>query len=113
MNDRMNEAGEIGTLPFNQQVYALVGRIPHGKVTSYGEIARVLGRPRGARLVGWAMRHCPEGLPWHRVVMADGAIAGGGYADLRRALLQDEDIQFTPDGRVDMKSHFYSNGGEV
>ena len=42
---------------FFQQVYAIVGQIPHGKVMSYGQIARELGRPRAAREVGWAMRY--------------------------------------------------------
>ncbi len=88
--------------PFFQQVYVLVGNIPYGKVASYGQIARALGRPRAAREVGWAMRCCPENLPWQRVVMADGAIAGGLYADMRRALLEGEGVPFLPDGRVDM-----------
>jgi methylated-DNA-protein-cysteine methyltransferase-like protein len=70
---------------------------------SYGQIARELGKPRGARQVGWAMRHCPEGLPWWRVVMADGAITGGDYAAMRRAELEAEGVKFLPDGRVDMK----------
>jgi len=89
---------------FFEQVYAVVQRIPHGKVVSYGQIARMLGRPRAAREVGWAMRCCPERLPWQRVVMADGSVTGGVYADMRRALLQAEGAAFLPDGRVDMDS---------
>jgi methylated-DNA-protein-cysteine methyltransferase-like protein len=50
--------------PFYQQVYDIVAQIPPGKVVSYGQIARMLGRPRAAREVGRAMRLCPEGLPW-------------------------------------------------
>jgi len=83
-------------------VYEIVGQIPYGKVISYGEIARMLGRPRAAREVGWAMRNCPDGLPWQRVVMADGSIAGGIYTDMRRAILESEGVAFLPDGRVDM-----------
>lgn len=89
---------------FFEQVYEIVAHIPHGKVVSYGQIARLLGQPRGARKVGWAMRHCPEDLPWHRVVMADGSIAGGVFADQRRAILEAEGAPFLPDGRVDMQS---------
>ena len=89
--------------PFFAQVYAVVEQIPCGKVVSYGQIARILGRPRAAREVGWAMRCCPEGLPWQRVVMADGSIAGGIYADMRKMLLEAEGVVFLPDGRVDMK----------
>jgi len=88
--------------PFFEQVYAIVGQIPRGRVMSYGQIARELGRPRAAREVGWAMRYCPDHLPWQRVVKADGAITGGEYADMRRQLLAAEGVAFLPDGRVDM-----------
>ena len=67
---------------FYARVYALVGQIPPGRVVSYGQLAWALGAPR--------------------VVRADGSIAGGGYAALRRALLEGEGIPFTADGRVDM-----------
>jgi len=87
---------------FSEQVYELVAKIPHGQVVSYGQIAQTLGHPRGSRAVGWAMRHCPDHLPWQRVVMANGAITGGGYAAERRALLVAEGVPFLPDGRVDM-----------
>ena len=87
---------------FYASVYAVVEKIPHGKVISYGQIARFLGRPRAAREVGRAMRYCPEHLPWQRVVMTDGSITGGGYAEIRKALLESEDVAFLPDGRVDM-----------
>lgn len=87
---------------FFTRVYDIVARIPKGKVVSYGQIAWMLGMPRGARQVGWAMRHCPDALPWQRVVKADGAIVGGDYAPLRRAVLEKEGVLFTPDGRVNM-----------
>jgi len=90
---------------FAQQVYDIVAQIPYGHVTSYGRIAAVLGRPRAAREVGWAMRHCPEELPWQRVVLGDGAIAGGGYAAQRRALLEAEGVAFLPNGKIDMRQH--------
>lgn len=89
---------------FFQQVYVIVAQIPAGQTLSYGEIARMLGRPQAARMVGWAMRRCPDGLPWHRVIRADGSIAEGGEAGLRRALLEAEGVPFLPDGRVDRKA---------
>ena len=89
---------------FFSGVYGLVAQIPRGRVVSYGQIARELGMPRGARQVGWAMRTCPDDLPCQRVVKADGSIAGGGYADLRRALLEAEGVPFLPDGRVDLRA---------
>ena len=90
---------------FFEQVYTIVRDIPHGMVVSYGQIARLLGKPRAAREVGWAMRYCPENLPWRRVVMADGSVAGGEHAIVRKKRLEAEGITFLPDGRVDMKHH--------
>ena len=90
--------------PFAKQVYEIVEQIPYGYVISYGEIAKLLGRPRAAREVGWAMRNCPDGLPWQRVVMADGTITGGVYAGTRRELLKSEGVVFLQDGRIDMKT---------
>lgn len=87
---------------FFKQVYNFVAQIPCGRVVSYGQIAWSLGHPGAARQVGWAMRRCPDGLPWQRVVKADGSIAGGTCADIRRAILEAEGVLFLPDGRVDM-----------
>jgi len=89
---------------FYEQIYAVVGRIPYGKVMSYGQIAFLLGKPRGAREVGRAMYRCPDHLPWQRVVKSDGAIAGGDHAEFRKVLLESEGVIFLPDGRVDMES---------
>ncbi len=97
--------------PFFQQVYAVVAAVPPGRVVSYGQIARALGHPRAARHVGFAMRCCPDGLPWQRVVMHNGAVTGGAYAELRRALLEAENVTFLPDGRVDMKRHQWDEVG--
>ena len=88
--------------PFFKQVYEIVEQIPYGKVISYGDIAKLLGRPRAAREVGRAMRYCPDVLPWQRVVMADGSITGGVFADIRRGILETEEVSFLPDGRVNM-----------
>lgn len=90
--------------PFFKQVYEIVEQIPYGTVISYGEIAKLLGRPRAAREVGRAMRYCPEDLPWQRVVMADGSITGGNYAEMRRGILETEGVVFLPNGRVDMNA---------
>jgi len=88
---------------FYQRIYAVISKIPKGKVVSYGKVAGVLGRPRASREVGRAMRVCPaEDIPWQRVVMADGSITGGDYAMLRKELLEAEGVKFLSDGRVDM-----------
>ena len=87
---------------FFEQVYEIVAQIPYGKVVSYGQIARMLGCSRGARMVGWAMRCCPEHLPWQRVVMADGSITGGTYAEIRKMKLESEDVPFIDNDKVDI-----------
>ena len=92
---------------FFASVYALVAQIPPGFVASYGQLARMLGAPRAARQVGWAMRCCPDNIPWQRVVKDSGEIAGGGHADFRRILLDEERVSFLPDGRVDMEKCRY------
>ena len=98
--------GEMST--FAEQVYAIVADIPAGKVVSYGQIARILGRPHGARQVGYAMAAAgDQNLPCHRVLRADGSLApdeafgGGGF---QRTLLLREGVSFLPDGRVDMRT---------
>jgi len=88
--------------PFYKQIYSTVGKVPSGMVTSYGQIARVLGHPRSAREVGRAMRICPDDIPWQRVVMADGTITGGSFAEIRKGMLEAEGVVFLADGRVDM-----------
>ena len=86
--------------PFYEEIYRQVEKIPYGKVMSYGQIAKILGRPRAAREVGRAMRIAPEFIPWQRVVMADGTIAGGIFANQRKKILESEGVEFLPDGRV-------------
>lgn len=92
---------------YNERVYAAVSRIPKGRVASYGQVAEMIGAPRTARLVGYALHANPRPgiVPCHRVVFKDGSVAPGfafGGPDAQRALLADEGIEFTDDGRVDM-----------
>lgn len=88
---------------FFTSVYSIVAQIPYGKVASYGQIARMLDSPRSARIVGYAMRNCPDTLPWYRVIKTDGSISSGVMEDLCKDLLQDEGVTFLPDGRIDMQ----------
>ncbi len=99
-----------GGTSFFAQVYALVRRIPRGKVVTYGQIARLLGAPRSARVVGWAMHGNPHGsrVPWHRVVQQGGSLSPKccPYDPGRqRRLLQRERVNFRLDGRIDMAVH--------
>src|SRR3954447_6416688 len=80
--------------PFSHRVLAVVRRIPPGRVASYGEVARLAGRPRAARAVGNIMRGCgrPD-VPCHRVIAAGGGLGGyGGREGMKRSLLAAEGI---------------------
>jgi methylated-DNA-protein-cysteine methyltransferase-like protein len=91
------------------EVYKIVRRIPSGRVMNYGQIARLLERPLSARAVGWAMRQCPDGLPWHRVINASGGCSTDHLSDhppgLQQALLEAEGIEFRPDATVDIERY--------
>jgi methylated-DNA-protein-cysteine methyltransferase-like protein len=94
------------TRSFFEQVYRAVRLIPRGKVATYGQIAALLGYPRAARTVGWALHGLQEGsdVPWHRVINARGQISLGdrdGDA-IQRALLEEEGVAFDAQGRVDL-----------
>ncbi len=93
-----------------EAVYRLVKRIPRGRVTTYGDLARTLRLPGGARVVGYAMAACPSGrgIPWHRVVGAGGRLLiREPYASLQRRLLESEGIAIEG-RRVDMKRYAWS-----
>jgi methylated-DNA-protein-cysteine methyltransferase-like protein len=91
-------------------VYAVVRRIPRGRVLTYGQVARILGKLRGARAVGWALRALggaqAERVPWHRVVGAGGRISlrAGPGPELQRRRLRREGVRFRG-GCVDMERH--------
>ena len=90
---------------FEQQVFDAIGRIPRGQVAAYGQIARLVGKPRGARAVGWAMKRCPRELPWWRLLRSDGSLSPGCDPGMQRWLLEAEGVHFLADGRVDMGLH--------
>lgn len=99
-------------------VYRLVKAIPHGRVITYGQLARALRLPGGARTAGRAMAASPSGhgIPWHRVVGAGGRLLPREpYASLQRRLLESEGVQFVRN-RVDLKCCLWkrprARGGE-
>jgi methylated-DNA-protein-cysteine methyltransferase related protein len=91
---------------FAEDVYALVRRVPRGRVITYGAIARVLGQPWKAREVGWAMAISPKGVPAQRVINARGEVSGGEAAR-RRKKLEADGVLFLPDGRVDLDRYLW------
>ncbi|HXL23873.1 MAG TPA: MGMT family protein [Candidatus Dormibacteraeota bacterium] len=90
-------------------VYRLVQRIPRARVLTYGDVARALRLPGGARTAGRAMAASPsgKGIPWHRVVGAGGKLLiREPYASLQRKLLESEQVAMT-ERRVNMKLHHW------
>lgn len=105
---------------FSEKVYAVVAQIPSGKVASYGTVARLIGSPRSARYVGFALRNNPapgsgfEHIPCHRVVFKDGSLCEGfifGGPEVQYELLQGEGVTFADNNHVDMEACEWSGAG--
>jgi methylated-DNA-protein-cysteine methyltransferase-like protein len=94
-----------------QRIYAVVAQIPRGRVATYGQVARLAGMPRQARLVGYALHKLPAGnrAPWHRVINAQGRISprsfGLGREDEQRVMLEQEGVPFSREGRASLAEH--------
>ena len=92
-----------------EHIWATVRDIPKGSVASYGQVAEIAGIPRGARLVGYALRKLPakHDVPWHRVVRSSGRLAfeQGSPAYKRQVeRLMMEDVVILK-GRIDMPKY--------
>lgn len=87
------------------QILSVVEEIPEGRVATYGQIARLIGREKNSRLVGKVLSMAEHygRYPCHRVVNHAGRIAPG-WAE-QRALLEAESVTFLPCGNVDLKKH--------
>lgn len=92
--------------PTYTRIYAVIRRIPPGKVATYGQVARLARIPNGARQVGYALHAAGEwrNLPWHRVLNAKGVISlRGDSAITQRLKLAREGVRFGGGGRIDLK----------
>ena len=90
------------------RVFALVRACPVGRVVTYGWLAKAVGYPRGARMVGWMMNESSPGVPAQRVINSKGELSGGwafGSPERMRQLLESEGIIFSDEGRVDLKHY--------
>ncbi len=92
-----------------QRIWDVVAQIPHGRVATYGQIARLAGLGQHARLVGYALHHSPieHDLAWHRVINANGKISfphSSNRYHRQRAKLEAEGIVFT-NARVDLNTY--------
>ena len=97
---------------FFYQVYDVVKRIPYGKVTTYGAIAKYLGSAKSARTVGWAMNnsHQFNNIPAHRVVNRIGLLTGKHHfsgSNLMKQLLENEGLTIENDKIIDFKKYFW------
>jgi methylated-DNA-protein-cysteine methyltransferase-like protein len=98
---------------FFERVYKIVRQVPHGRVTSYGAVARCVGAPGAARMVGWAMNasHASKRpVPAHRVVNRNGLLTGQhhfGQPGLMQRLLEQEGVAVEDDRVVDFKRLFW------
>lgn len=93
-------------------MYEVCRKIPEGKVTSYGAIAKYLGAARSARMVGWAMNssHNLEDVPAHRVVNRNGVLTGKhhfGGTNAMQQLLEEEGVQVKELQILDFEKHFW------
>lgn len=94
---------------FRGRVYRALELVPPGRVSTYGDVAGVLGSPRVARQVGWALAALPAGteVPWHRIINAQGRISHRGdvvRAQRQQDRLEAEGVSFDASGRLDLAS---------
>ncbi len=104
-------ARRMDTGRFMVGVHRLVRSVPAGRVVTYGQVAALLGWPRAARAVGRAMKGCPDGVPWYRVVNASGGIsrrANVGSMLTQRMLLEREGVQLRR-GRVSLREYRWTS----
>jgi methylated-DNA-protein-cysteine methyltransferase-like protein len=101
------------------RIYRAVGRIPPGRVATYGQIAALAGLPHAPRVAGYALHALPEGtpLPWHRVVGAGGRLSlaalSRSAALTQRPRLEREGVRFDARGRVDLARHAWRPAGRA
>jgi methylated-DNA-protein-cysteine methyltransferase related protein len=93
------------------RIYAVVRRIPKGRVATYGQVAELAGIPRHARQVGYALAALRDArVPWHRVLNARGEISARsepGPEALQRVLLEREGVAFDASNRVPLQAHLW------
>ncbi len=91
---------------FYEAVYRVVRKIPKGRVMTYGQIAAILGAPRAARAVGYAMRASPDQIPWQRVINRKGQISARSQVErpiIQKMLLESEGVHFDNAGTCDLE----------
>ncbi len=95
---------------FFERVYEAVKKVPAGKVSTYGDIARAIGAPRCARQVGWALHCYPQQgvIPCHRIIFSSGSVCTGfafGGPEVQKAMLEAEGVEVSDDFKIDLKKY--------
>jgi methylated-DNA-protein-cysteine methyltransferase-like protein len=95
-----------------ERVWALIKRIPRGKVATYGQLSRMIDRRLTPVGIGWAIHAAPDGsIPWHRVVNAKGGISTEREAPgFQRAKLRAEGVRFDRAGFIDLDRYGWQPG---
>jgi len=97
---------------FYKNVYSVVRKIPFGRVTTYGAIAKFIGSPSSSRVVGWALNssHNDSSIPAHRVVNRNGLLTGKHHFfghDLMKQLLQNEGVRVIDNHVQEFETKFW------
>ena len=105
---RADERELIARPGYNERVYEIVRQIPKGRVMTYGQIADILGEGYTPRTVGFVMHASPDGVPWQRVINAQGACSTGRVVlppDLQQRMLEAEGVRFDAKDRCDLERY--------
>lgn len=113
-----NKKESLNDMSFYDKVYEVVKKIPKGKVATYGQIAHILGSPKAARAVGYALHDnpLPIVIPCHRVVNRFGYLANKfsfGGIDAQKQLLEDEGIEVDINNKVALNKYLWNNAEEL
>ena len=96
---------------FTQDVVKIIKNIPHGKVLTYGRIAKLAGNPQAARQVSWLLHSSTKkyNLPWHRVINSLGKISMKSFDDreYQKHLLEKEGVEFRDNYKIDLKKFLW------
>ena len=113
------ESTTYGNIDFFSRVYEVVRRVPAGRVTTYGAIARYIGAPQAARMVGWAMNNSHtqgEYVPAHRVINRNGILTGKhhfGSPCVMQELLESEGVAVIEDRVINFRALFWDPNTEL
>ena len=106
----------INDKTYRERVYALVRRIPPGRVMTYGQIAGILGEGYTARTVGYSLHAAGDDVPWQRVINSQGKCSTGRLTipmNLQEEILRSEGVEFNAAGKCDLDKYlWYPKGYE-